>query len=323
MSKSKNPDHPIFETYVLLDPRKSGNYIYRRGIDEIYNFNYEPIYIGKTNDPIRMYRHAKIASKNDINRLIYNVIRKIKRETGQDPITFKILQNVTEDEAFAEEIKLIAMIGRRDLRRGSLCNETDGGDGAVGGIKPKGFAKGKNNHSYGKKGELCPNFGKKAYNNGNREIRCFPNEQPEGWEEGSLQDHAGTKNPMYGKTDEDHPNFGKTIYNDGTNYGRFFEGEEPEDWIHGLLESTKKKLQGKTGEKSHLYGKTGSSHPCYGLRWYTDGVSEIKCLPNTQHSGWILGRSKKWYTDGTNNQRCLVGNQPEGWVRGRFIKKRR
>ena len=130
MSKSNNPLSSIFYTYVYLDPRKSGDYIYQRGIEEVYCFNHELIYTGKgSND--RINDHIKDALNSDTNKLFYNVIRKIY-EAGLEPIRIKILQNVTEEEAFAEEITLISIAGRRDLGKGPLCNLTDGGEGCSG-----------------------------------------------------------------------------------------------------------------------------------------------------------------------------------------------
>lgn len=119
-----------FYTYVYLDPRKSGDFIYQRGIDEVYCFNYELIYTGKGSDG-RIDKHIYKALNTNKNKLFYNVIRKIY-DAGLEPIRIKILQNATEEEAFAEEINLISIAGRRDLGKGPLCNETDGGEGASG-----------------------------------------------------------------------------------------------------------------------------------------------------------------------------------------------
>ena len=122
-----------FYTYVYLDPRKPGDFIYQRGIDEVYNFNFELIYTGKGCDN-RIDVHIKKALKTNENKLFYNVIRKIYK-ADLEPIRIKILQNVSGEEAFAEEINLISIAGRRDQGKGPLCNKTDGGEGVVGVIK--------------------------------------------------------------------------------------------------------------------------------------------------------------------------------------------
>lgn len=130
MSKITIPEKSKYYTYVYLDPRKSGNFIYQRGIDEVYCFNNELIYTGKgSND--RINKHIKDALNTNKNKTFLNVIRKIY-EAGLEPIRFKILQNVTEEEAFAEEINIISIAGRRDKGTGPLCNETDGGEGCSG-----------------------------------------------------------------------------------------------------------------------------------------------------------------------------------------------
>lgn len=116
-----------YYTYVYLDPRKSGDFIYQRGIDEVYCFNHELIYVGK-GCKYRINKHIIDALETDDNKTFLNVIRKIY-EAGLEPIRFKILQNVTEQEAFGEEISLISIAGRRDLGKGPLCNLTDGGEG--------------------------------------------------------------------------------------------------------------------------------------------------------------------------------------------------
>lgn len=134
MPKRKNSER--YYTYVYLDPRKSGNFIYQRGIDEVYCFNHELIYTGKGCDN-RINKHIKDASNTNKNKTFLNVIRKIYEE-GFDPIRFKILQNVTEEEAFSEEISLISIAGRRDKGTGPLCNETDGGEGRSTSRKPTG-----------------------------------------------------------------------------------------------------------------------------------------------------------------------------------------
>lgn len=115
-----------YYTYIYLDPRKSGDFIYQRGIEEVYCFNHEPFYIGKGLGD-RLFWHLN-CYKSDGNRHKKNIIKKIRRN-GLEPIIIKVLQNATEDEAFTEEITLISIIGRVDKGLGTLTNKTNGGDG--------------------------------------------------------------------------------------------------------------------------------------------------------------------------------------------------
>jgi hypothetical protein len=50
-----------------------------------------------------------------------------------------VADNLPEQEAFALEIKLIALYGRKDKGLGSLVNYTDGGDGASGAVRSDAF----------------------------------------------------------------------------------------------------------------------------------------------------------------------------------------
>jgi hypothetical protein len=54
------------------------------------------------------------------------------RQRGCDLRPTRLVECLTESEACAWEIGLIALIGRRDLGRGPLCNLTDGGKGSRG-----------------------------------------------------------------------------------------------------------------------------------------------------------------------------------------------
>lgn len=112
-----------FYTYVYLDPRKIGNFIYND-----LKFGYEPFYVGKgkgnrcfsgINDKHKGLKKAKIASI--INEGLY-------------PIVIKLYNNITEEESFVREIELIKLIGRLDQNNGPLTNMTDGGDGTSGRI---------------------------------------------------------------------------------------------------------------------------------------------------------------------------------------------
>ena len=51
----------------------------------------------------------------------------------------------------------------------------------------------------------------KYYTDGKEEIKCFPGQEPEGWNKGRL------------------------VYNNGIETRRFYPGQEPEGWIRGKI----------------------------------------------------------------------------------------
>lgn len=118
-----------FYTYIYLDPRKQGNYSYNGDRD---TFDYEPIYIGKGCRK-RLDEHWDTIEKNK-SRKYSPFLNKLKslHNKGLKPIFYKILENVSEQEALDEEIRLIWVIGRKDLFMGSLLNRTWGGEGVSG-----------------------------------------------------------------------------------------------------------------------------------------------------------------------------------------------
>jgi hypothetical protein len=75
-----------------------------------------PYYIGKGKDDRAWAKHRKTPVPKDISRIII------------------IDQNLTEEEAFTLEVKMIAGYGRVDNETGILRNLTDGGDGSSGAI---------------------------------------------------------------------------------------------------------------------------------------------------------------------------------------------
>ena len=122
-----NPEEPIFYTYLILDPRHKGTFIYDGGNLVL---SYLPIYTGKGCFK-RCYDHLK-ENTQDKNYHKKNIIKKI-RKVGLEPKIIKILENVDEQTAFDKEVEIIWVVGRDDLNMGPLTNKTWGG--STGGIR--------------------------------------------------------------------------------------------------------------------------------------------------------------------------------------------
>lgn len=117
---------PIFYTYLLLDPRKQGQYSYE-GLN--FSLLYEPFYVGKGKGN-RIKNHT---SNRELNRncLKTGKIKKLLKK-NLEPLSIKISSDLHEEIAFKEESILIMGIGRMDMGLGSLCNMTNGGEGSSG-----------------------------------------------------------------------------------------------------------------------------------------------------------------------------------------------
>ena len=110
-----------FYVYVYLDTRKQG--LYKFGD---FQFDYEPFYIGKGKNNRCLYH---LNEKKVTNVLKTRIIEKIRLETKNEPIVLIIKDNLSSNDAFALEKRIIKLIGRRDIKTGPLSNLTDGGDG--------------------------------------------------------------------------------------------------------------------------------------------------------------------------------------------------
>lgn len=122
--KKKYSRKKVYYVYVLLDPRKSGEFKYSS-----WKFNYEPFYVGKGHGD-RAYAHTE---DNLYDRNVHKK-RKIAsiRRKGLDHLVLIQKDKLTEKQAFLLETKLVSDIGRHNFGEGPLTNLTDGGDGVIG-----------------------------------------------------------------------------------------------------------------------------------------------------------------------------------------------
>jgi len=101
----------MFYVYVYKDPRPSNN---RR-----------VVYVGKGTGDRKWDHWHKSVHKNKGFGNFLALLRRDKLE----PIVEVVLDNLEETDAFVEEMRLIELYGRRDLKTGYLFNLTDGGEG--------------------------------------------------------------------------------------------------------------------------------------------------------------------------------------------------
>jgi hypothetical protein len=106
----------MFYVYVYRDPRPSKNN--------------QPVYVGKgTGD-----RDLSHWSKGSHNKPFQDFISHLKQREFVSPCQ-RVLETESEAEAFAKEIELIALYGRRNTNTGTLFNLTDGGEGGSGTVR--------------------------------------------------------------------------------------------------------------------------------------------------------------------------------------------
>jgi hypothetical protein len=117
----------MYYVYALLDPRKPGAFRYALGSGRFATFDHEPFYIGKGKGN-RIRVHVPTALLGVEQTFKARRIRRIHAQ-GFSVIEKKSKRTYDEAEAFEFERMLIQAIGRQDLKKGPLCNLTDGGDG--------------------------------------------------------------------------------------------------------------------------------------------------------------------------------------------------
>lgn len=106
----------MFYVYVYRDPRPLKKD--------------QPVYVGKgTGD-----RDLSHWSRGSHNKPFQDFISHLKQR-GLVAQCERVFETAIEAEAFAKEIELIALYGRRNTNTGTLFNLTDGGEGASGAIR--------------------------------------------------------------------------------------------------------------------------------------------------------------------------------------------
>lgn len=247
-----------FYVYTWLDPRKPGKYVYGD-----YCFNYEPYYIGKG----KKYRKNALANRNNFT---INKLNKVKKCNFKNKI-YIIKGDLSEEEAFRLERKLISIIGRFDLEEGPLTNMSDGGEGNSGHIftekslcKMRGRTpwKGKKHSEKTKKKLSKINKGKKL----SAEIKAKIAETMKGRKHTPEaikkmrraqrgRTHSEETKKMLSKIRKGRPN-GRLgcKHTEETKKKMSEAAKKRKKWFHS--EETKKKISlSKTGSKNPMYGK--------------------------------------------------------------------
>lgn len=120
----------MFYVYVYLDPRKFGKFSY-----ESVSFLYEPLYVGKgRSENKRHLKHLEYLKTKGNKYFKHKLLKLLSNFSKQEIVNHIILlrENLSEQEAFNLETRLIGEIGRADLKLGPLVNLTDGGEGTSG-----------------------------------------------------------------------------------------------------------------------------------------------------------------------------------------------
>lgn len=118
-----NIEEPIHYVYALLDPRKSGPFVYGE-----FTFEFEPFYVGKGHGN-RAWVHLKTHSlRRDTHKV--NKIKSIHRECEREVVVIMVAEHMNAYDAYQLEADVIDVVGKsRD--GGPLTNTRDGGMGPL------------------------------------------------------------------------------------------------------------------------------------------------------------------------------------------------
>ncbi len=112
-----------YYVYVYLDQTKIGKWSFKN-----LEFEYQPFYVGKGRKKRDMMHLCQYSLK--LHNFKNSIIKSIINKTGEQPIHYRVYENLTNLEAIELEIEFIKHFGRKDNKTGILANGTDGGDGA-------------------------------------------------------------------------------------------------------------------------------------------------------------------------------------------------
>lgn len=108
--------------YVYLNQLINGKWSYKD-----INFEFQPFYVGKGRGKRdKVHLHKSMLKQNNFKN---SLIKSILKKCGEQPIHYRIYENLTNEEAFEIEKDFIKYFGRRDNQTGILTNGTDGGIG--------------------------------------------------------------------------------------------------------------------------------------------------------------------------------------------------
>jgi hypothetical protein len=200
---------------------------------------------------LRIDRTPYYIGKGKGNRISNRKKRDIKPPKDKSRIIF-LKQNLTEEEAFKNEIYMIAVFGRKDLGTGILHNRTNGGEGASGVIHtPETRAK----ISASSKDKIMSAEARAKMSAANKGRTHSPETKAK-----MSASRKGENHPLYGKTGENNPRYGKTHSPETkAKIGASNKGKIPHTYGKPRSPETKAKLSAAMkGENHPNYGKPPS-----------------------------------------------------------------